>query len=281
MQVFSEIKTLQKELKANVLHSELGFVPTMGALHQGHLSLVERAKTENRWVVVSIFVNPTQFNNQEDLINYPNTLDADLEKLEAAGCDLVFVPSVSEMYRENVSSETFSFNGLENEMEGKFRAGHFDGVGTIVRRLFEIVRPAKAYFGEKDFQQLQIIRTMVKNLALPVQIIGCPIMREDDGLAMSSRNERLTKEHRSIASMIFRVLSEVKKRFGTENVDAIAQWVEHEFHTEPLMELEYFEIAEEETLKSVQKFKRNGNYRAFIAVFAGDIRLIDNISLTN
>ena len=281
MQVFSETKTLQEALNSKGKNYSIGFVPTMGALHRGHMSLVHEAKEHNDLVVVSIFVNPTQFDNADDLDKYPKTLQADLELLEAQGCQFVFVPSIAEMYRENVSSETFSFDGLEFEMEGKFRAGHFDGVGTIVRRLFEIVKPTNAYFGEKDFQQLQIIRTMVKNLKLPVKIIGCPIFREDDGLAMSSRNTRLTKEHRTIAPMIFKVLSEVKNRFGTENVDAIVQWVEQEFYEEPLLELEYFEIAEEETLKSVQKFKRNGKYRAFIAVFAGEIRLIDNISLTN
>ena len=281
MQVFKEIKSLQKELNSKGQNQSVGFVPTMGALHEGHLSLVKSAKAENDVVVASIFVNPTQFNNASDLENYPVTLEEDLRMLEEAGCDLVFTPSVSEMYAENVSSEVFSFDGLEHEMEGKFRAGHFDGVGTIVRRLFEIVNPTNAYFGEKDFQQLQIIRTMVKNLELSVNIIGCPIFREDDGLAMSSRNTRLTKEHRNAAPMIFRVLSEAKSRFGTENVNDIAQWVENEFKREPLLQLEYFEIADENTLKSVKKIENNANYRAFIAVFAGEIRLIDNINLTN
>ena len=281
MQVFKEIKSLQKELNSKGQNQSVGFVPTMGALHEGHLSLVKSAKAENDVVVASIFVNPTQFNNASDLENYPVTLEEDLRMLEEAGCDLVFTPSVSEMYAENVSSEVFSFDGLEHEMEGKFRAGHFDGVGTIVRRLFEIVNPTNAYFGEKDFQQLQIIRTMVKNLELSVNIIGCPIFREDDGLAMSSRNTRLTKEHRNAAPMIFRVLSEAKSRFGTENVNDIAQWVENEFKREPLLQLEYFEIADEKTLKSVKKIENNANYRAFIAVFAGEIRLIDNINLTN
>lgn len=281
MQVFKEIKSLQKELNSKGQNKSVGFVPTMGALHQGHLSLVKSARAENDIVVASIFVNPTQFNNASDLENYPKTLDEDLRMLEAIGCDLVFTPSVAEMYAENVSSEVFSFDGLEHEMEGKFRAGHFDGVGTIVRRLFEIVNPTNAYFGEKDFQQLQIIRTMVRNLELPVNIIGCPIFRENDGLAMSSRNTRLTKEHRIVAPMIFKVLSEVKSRFGTENVNDIVQWVDNEFKREPLLELEYFEIADERTLKSVSNFEKNGNYRAFIAVFAGEIRLIDNISLTN
>lgn len=281
MLVFSDIKSLQKELNSKGPNQSLGFVPTMGALHKGHLSLVKMAKSDNQFVATSIFVNPTQFNNASDLENYPKTLDADLEMLKEAGCDYVFVPTVSEMYAENVSSEVFSFDGLEFEMEGKFRSGHFDGVGTIVRRLFEIVKPTKAYFGEKDFQQLQIIRTMVRKLDLSVQIVGCPIFREDDGLAMSSRNQRLTKEHRNAAPLIFKVLSEVKNRFGIENAKDIVQWVENEFKREPLLELEYFEIADESTLKAVRKIQKNGNYRAFIAVFAGEIRLIDNISLTN
>lgn len=281
MLVFSDIKSIQKELQVNSDNFTVGFVPTMGALHQGHLSLVAQAKRENSVAVVSIFVNPTQFNNASDLDNYPKTLDEDLRMLKDIGCDYVFTPTVSEMYAQNVNSENFTFDGLEFEMEGKFRAGHFDGVGTIVRRLFEIVNPTKAYFGEKDFQQLQIIRTMVRNLELPVQIVGCPIYREDDGLAMSSRNQRLTKEHRKVAPLIFKVLSEVQKRFGTENVTTIMQWVESEIKEEPLLELEYFEIADEATLKSVSKIEKNGKYRAFIAVFAGDIRLIDNISLAN
>ncbi len=281
MEVFTEIKLLQNKIGLKAQNSSVGFVPTMGALHKGHLSLVTIAKSENETVVASIFINPTQFNNSDDLDNYPKTLETDLAMLESVGCDYVFAPSVSEMYAENVSSENFSFDGLEFEMEGKFRTGHFDGVGTIVRRLFEIVNPDKAYFGEKDFQQLQIIRTMVKNLKLPVEIIGCPIYREDDGLAMSSRNARLTKKHRNAAPMIHKVLSEVKLRFGTENVKNIVQWVDNEFEREPLLKLEYFEIADESTLKSVQKIDKKGNYRAFIAVFAGEIRLIDNISLIN
>lgn len=281
MQVFTDIKSLQKELISKAESNSVGFVPTMGALHKGHLSLVDTARSQNDLVVASIFVNPTQFNNSNDLENYPKTLEEDLKMLSEAGCDYVFAPSVSEMYPENVKSEMFSFDGLEFEMEGKFRAGHFDGVGTIVRRLFEIVSPDRAYFGEKDFQQLQIIRTMVKNSNLPVEIIGCPIFREADGLAMSSRNTRLTKEHRKAAPMIYKVLSEAKRKFGTENAKSIAQWIENEFKREPLLELEYFEIADEETLKSAQRIEKNGKYRAFIAVFAGEIRLIDNISLTN
>lgn len=281
MLVFTEIKSLQKELNSKAKNGTVGFVPTMGALHKGHLSLVMAARNENDLVVASIFVNPTQFNNSSDLENYPKTLEEDLSMLKEAGCDYVFTPTVSEMYPKAVCSESFSFEGLEHEMEGKFRAGHFDGVGTVVRRLFEIVSPDKAYFGEKDFQQLQIIKTMVKNSALPVQIISCPIYREKDGLAMSSRNTRLTKEHRNVAPMIFKVLTEVKRKFGTESANDIAQWVENEFKSEPLLELEYFEIADEKTLKSAHVIEKNGNYRAFIAVFAGEIRLIDNISLTN
>ena len=280
MLVFTEIKSLQKELNSKAENNSVGFVPTMGALHKGHLSLVKIARSQNDLVVASIFVNPTQFNNSHDLENYPKTIEKDLSMLKEAGCDYVFTPSVSEMYPEDVRSEAFSFDGLEYEMEGKFRAGHFDGVGTIVRRLFDIISPDKAYFGEKDFQQLQIIRTMVKNSDLPVEIISCPIYREDDGLAMSSRNTRLTKEHRIAAPLIFKVLSEVKKKFGTENASHIAQWVENEFEKEPLLELEYFEIADEKTLKSAHELEKNGNYRAFIAVFAGEIRLIDNISLS-
>ena len=279
MLVFAKIKSVQQKIKSLKKGTSIGFVPTMGALHKGHLSLIERAKKENDIVVVSIFVNPTQFDKKEDLINYPKTIDKDLSLLKSVYCDLVFAPSSSEIYANNIKSENFEFDGLEFQMEGKFRDGHFDGVGTIVKRLFEIVKPHKAYFGEKDFQQLQIIRSLVKNYKIPVKIVPCEIYREDDGLAMSSRNARLTIEHRLAAPFIYKTLKKAKLKFGTENALDIVKWVENEFKKDPLLELEYFEIAEEETLQTIKNNNPKRKYRAFIAVFAGKIRLIDNISL--
>ncbi|MCL4145095.1 UNVERIFIED_CONTAM: hypothetical protein GTU68_033461 [Idotea baltica] len=227
----------------------------MGALHKGHLSLIEKAQQKNDIVVVSIFVNPTQFNNQEDLIKYPKTLDNDTKLLESVSCDVLFHPSVEEIYSKNVVSENFNFDGLEHQMEGKFRDGHFNGVGTIVKTLFEIIEPDTAYFGQKDFQQLQIIKKMVKKHQLNLKIKGCKIFREKDGLAMSSRNTRLSKEHREIAPFIYKTLKKAKKKFKTET--------------------------DEKTLETLENKESDKKYRAFIAVFAGEIRLIDNIQLKN
>ena len=276
----------KKDLKAYLLvkrqeQNTIGFVPTMGALHQGHLSLIKKAKKKNDLVVVSIFVNPTQFDNKEDLVKYPKTLENDTKLLESVSCDVLFFPSVDEIYENNISSEKFNFDGLEHQMEGKFRDGHFDGVGTIVKTLFEIVAPNKAYFGEKDFQQLQIIKKMVKKHQLKVKIKGCAIFREEDGLAMSSRNTRLTKEYRNAAPFIYKTLKKVRKIFGTENATNVTKWVENQFKKHPSLKLEYFTIADEKTLETAKNKESNTKYRAFIAVFAGEIRLIDNISLKN
>jgi pantoate--beta-alanine ligase len=279
MLVFAKIKSIQQKINSLPKGTTIGFVPTMGALHQGHLSLVERAKKENDIVVVSIFVNPTQFDREEDLVNYPKTIDTDLSMLKSVYCDLVFTPTAEEIYENNIKSAVFNFDGLEHQMEGKFRLGHFDGVGTIVKRLFEIVTPDKSYFGEKDFQQLQIIKKMVEKHHLPVKIVPCDIFREEDGLAMSSRNARLTPEHRKAAPFIYKTIKEAKSKFGTENALTIIQWVENEFKKQPLLELEYFEIADETALLPIKTKNEKQKYRAFIAVFAGNIRLIDNISL--
>jgi pantoate--beta-alanine ligase len=262
------------------LHSTIGFVPTMGALHEGHLALVGRSLNENTSTVVSIFVNPTQFNNSEDLAKYPRTLEEDVRKLTDLNSDIiVFAPSVEDIYDGNPVSQSFDFEGLENQMEGKFRPGHFDGVGTIVKRLFEIVTPTKAYFGEKDFQQLQIVKKLVAKNELPVTIIGCPIYREANQLAMSSRNERLSSEERNQASIIYQTLALAKHTFQNENLENANALVEKAFEKHPLFNLEYFVIADEETLLPCEKKESNKNYRAFIAVFVNNIRLIDTISL--
>lgn len=259
----------------------IGLVPTMGALHQGHLSLIEKAKQRNDIVVVSVFVNPTQFNNKEDLKKYPKTLENDIKLLESISCDALFSPSVEEIYAQNIVSENFDFDGLEHQMEGKFRTGHFNGVGTIVKTLFEIVQADRAYFGQKDFQQLQIIKKMVKKNRIPVKIKGCPVFREKDGLAMSSRNIRLSKKQRQVAPFIYKTLKTVRIKFGTDSVTEINKWVENQFKNQPLLDLEYFTIAEEKTLETAKEKESGKKYRAFIAVFAGKIRLIDNIRLQN
>lgn len=282
MEIFKKRDQLKSFLETSKKNKKtIGFVPTMGALHKGHLYLIEQAKKKNNLVVASIFVNPTQFNNQEDLDNYPKTLEKDIELLESVFCDVLFVPTIEEIYHKNIVSEKFDFDGLEHEMEGEFRPGHFDGVGTIVKTLFEIVSPKNAYFGEKDFQQLQIIKKLVEKNQLPISIKGCSIFREKDGLAMSSRNTRLTSEQRNAAPLIYKVLKKVKSKFKVENVEEISEWVENQFKNHPNLQLEYFTIADENSLKSVNSKEFDKKYRAFIAVFAGNIRLIDNIQLKN
>ena len=259
----------------------LGFVPTMGALHSGHLSLVKAALAENTLVVVSIFVNPTQFNNPNDLDTYPRTLSEDIQLLETLSktAILVYAPTVDDVYGSQINVKHFNFGGLEFQMEGKFRTGHFDGVATIVKCLLEIVKPNNAYFGEKDFQQLQIIKKMVEITQLPVTIIGCPIEREPNGLAMSSRNSRLSVERKEAAALIYKTLKSVKEKFESENHSEISNWVITQFSNDPLLELEYFQISDTENLAPVQQQNQTKKYRAFIAVFAGDVRLIDNIAL--
>lgn len=258
----------------------IGFVPTMGALHEGHLSLMQQSLQENDYTVVSIFVNPTQFNNAEDLKKYPRTLEADLEKIATLEPNIiVYAPTVEDIYEGKTISTSFQYDGLEFQMEGKHRPGHFDGVGTIVKKLLEIVQPTHAYFGEKDFQQLQIVKKLVSKNNLPVTIIGCPIFREANGLAMSSRNERLLPEERKKAALIYQILQKAKKMFLTKSAKEVSVWVEKQFQKQSLFSLEYFEIAEENTLLPCKRKSKLKQYRGFIAVFVNNIRLIDNISL--
>jgi len=211
----------------------LGFVPTMGALHQGHLSLIQKSLQNNQRTIVSIFVNPTQFNNLEDLEKYPRNLESDIAKIQTVNDKvIIYAPSIEDIYQGNTVSNSFNFDGLENQMEGKFRPGHFEGVGTIVKRLFEIVKPTHAYFGEKDFQQLQIIKKLVAKENFPITIVGCPIYREENGLAMSSRNERLSPNDRNAAAIIYKTLLEVKNKFSLESFSVIALWVNHVFESQ-------------------------------------------------
>jgi pantoate--beta-alanine ligase len=261
-------------------HSTIGFVPTMGALHQGHLALMQKSLSENENTVVSIFVNPTQFNNPEDLAKYPRTLEEDVKKLTALSPKIIlYAPTVEDIYDGQPVSQSFDFDGLENQMEGKFRPGHFNGVGTIVKRLFEIVEPTNAYFGEKDFQQLQIVKKMAAKNNLKVNVVGCPIYREPNNLAMSSRNERLSAQEREAAAIIFQTLNVAKEKFKSKSATSISEWVQKSFEKNPMFTLEYFTIADEATLLSCIRKNKNKKYRAFIAIIVNNIRLIDTISL--
>jgi len=258
----------------------LGLVPTMGALHKGHLALVKTAISQNKNVLVSIFVNPTQFDNKEDLKKYPQTLKADMALLKELSDKIcVFAPTVQEIYNDQVKTKIYDFQGLDKVMEGEFRDDHFNGVGTIVEALFHLVKPSNAYFGEKDFQQLQIIKKLVALRKIPVKVIGCPIVREDNGLAMSSRNERLSKSMRKEAAFIYETLKTAKKIFGTESAEQVLNWVKEQFNKHADLDLEYVAITDADTLTPILKKKKNIKYRAFVAVYAEDIRLIDNIAL--
>ena len=266
-------------LKIKENGQKIGFAPTMGALHEGHLSLYEKARKENDIVISSIFVNPTQFNNPEDLEKYPRTIEKDIELLQQTqNVDAVYIPQIEDIYSDGLERKKYDFEGLENEMEGKFRPGHFDGVGTVVEELFRQVQPNNAYFGEKDFQQLMIIKKLVEKLSLPINIIGIPIYREKNGLAMSSRNMRLTSEQRESAKIIFETLVKVKDLFHQQTLDEIHQFVENTFNNSDF-ELEYFIIANEKTLREISEIKSNETYRAFIVVVIDGVRWIDNIQL--
>lgn len=271
----AEFKEHIAQVKQNGL--TIGFVPTMGALHAGHQSLVEKARIENEYCVVSIFVNPTQFNNITDLAKYPRTLEADTQLLEETGCDLIFAPESKDIYSDNEISQTFDFDfkGLDKVMEGQFRPGHFNGVVQIVSKLFSLVQPDKSYFGEKDFQQLAIIHLMVKELNLNIEIIDCPIVREASGLAMSSRNERLSPEQRIIAANISKVLFESRNFVPEKSPKETIDWVKAEISLINGLEVEYFEIANSINLKTAKSWSEPTV--GCIAVFCGEVRLIDNI----
>ena len=273
-----DVLQFRSDLREN--GADLGLVPTMGALHEGHLELVKRACEENTVVLVSVFVNPTQFNNPDDLENYPRSLEEDLDKLKTLPCDIhVFAPGVSEMYGSDITARHYDFKGMDTVMEGAFRPGHFDGVGTIVEALLGLIRPKRAYFGEKDYQQLQIIRQLTGQQKIPVEIIPCPIVREPDGLAMSSRNRLLPKSLRKEAGFIYQTLQKGKTLFGTKSASNVKDYIREAFENHPDFELEYVEIADSETLQPVNRKQNDKKYRAFIAAYLGEVRLIDNIAL--
>ena len=258
--------------------SGIGFVPTVGALHAGHRSLVERARRECATVVVSVFVNPTQFNDKTDLKNYPRTPEADLRLLEEVGADYVFMPSVEEVYPEP-DTRTFDFGMIDKVMEGATRPGHFNGVAQVVSRLFDLVKPAKAYFGEKDFQQIAVIREMVRQLRIPVEIIPCPIVRGEDGLALSSRNTLLDTDHRTAAPYIYKVLKAAVEKSHQTTPDQLAAWVTAQVESNPLLKVIYFQVVDAATMQQVRTWEESPAIQGCIAVQAGDIRLIDNIKL--
>lgn len=275
MEQFTTAKGLRTKL-AELGSPSVGFVPTMGALHAGHISLVKRARAENDTVVVSIFVNPNQFNDKNDLKNYPRTPEADIEMLRLAGADIIFTPSVEEVYPKP-DTRIFDFGTLDKVMEGETRPGHFNGVAQVVSRLFELVGPDRAYFGEKDFQQIAIIKALVKQLELRVNIVECPIIREPDGLALSSRNTLLTPEHRAAAPAIYAALHEAAQTRGAKSVAELEQEVITHVEQNPLLQVIYFKLVDENTLEEVTGWSGGEHIRGCIAVQAGAIRLIDNI----
>ena len=277
MKVIHTIEDLQAELSVlKAQGKKVGLVPTMGALHAGHASLVKRSVNENEVTVVSVFVNPTQFNDKNDLVKYPRTLDADCKLLEACGATYAFAPSVEEMYPEP-DTRQFSYAPLDTVMEGAFRPGHFNGVCQIVSKLFEAVKPHRAYFGEKDFQQLAIIREMVRQMQFDLEIVGCPIVREEDGLALSSRNARLSAEERENALKISQTLFKSRTFAATHTVGETLKFVEDAIAAVPGLRLEYFEIVDGNTLQKVDNWNQTSYVVGCITVFCGDVRLIDNI----
>jgi pantoate--beta-alanine ligase len=276
MFLIETIIELQNKLNALKKSGTIGFVPTMGALHTGHISLVEKAVSETQVVVVSIFVNPTQFNDKTDLEKYPRNLKADLKLLEKTGCQIVFAPKTEEIYPEP-DLRKFDFGALETVMEGKHRPGHFNGVAQVVSKLFDIVKPDKAYFGLKDFQQLAIIKAMVNQLKIQVEIVSCPIIRDKSGLAMSSRNELLTVEERKNAAVISQTLFEAKKLSAQKSVRELADWITQTINKNRYLTVEYVEIADDRNLQPIKSWNEKGGNVCCIAVFCGKVRLIDNI----
>ena len=277
MKVVNTVAELNAAL-APLKREGVGFVPTMGALHAGHRSLVERARRENDTVVVSVFVNPTQFNDKNDLKNYPRTPEADCAILEAAGADIVFMPTVEDIYPEP-DTRQFDFGLVDKVMEGATRPGHFNGVAQVVSRLFALVNPARAYFGEKDFQQIAVIKAMVEQLDIDIEIVECVIVRGEDGLALSSRNELLTPEHRAAAPHIYATISQCASKMATMSPEELTKWVVSTIDSNPLLKTIYFEAVDARTMQRVEKWSDSERIQGCCAVQAGNIRLIDNIRI--
>ncbi len=277
MEIIRTVDELKSRISAHKVQGHtVGLVPTMGALHAGHISLIDRARADNDIVIVSVFVNPTQFNNPEDLRTYPRTEEADCKKLNAANVDYAFIPSVEEIYPEE-DTRIFDLGAVAEVMEGAMRPGHFNGVAQIVSKLFYMVNPDRAYFGEKDFQQIAVIRRMVELENINVEIIDCPIKRENDGLAMSSRNVRLSSEQRAVAPNIHKTLNESIKYAENHSVDETKQHVIDTINTFPFMEVEYYEIVDAATMQPIENWDDTKQPVGCITVYCGDVRLIDNI----
>jgi pantoate--beta-alanine ligase len=273
------VVSLQKEInKLKAENKTIGFVPTMGALHQGHLSLVEQSKKQSDITVVSIFVNPTQFNNKSDLEKYPRTIEQDLEMLKSKNVDIVFMPDEKEMYPEK-DTRKFNFGNLETDMEGKFRDGHFNGVAQIVSKLFDFVKPNKAFFGLKDFQQVAIIKAMVRQLEMPIEIVPCPIIREQNGLAMSSRNQRLSNEQKQDATILYKTLKNITENYKDFTPTDLQNFSIKEIEKNSNLKVEYLEIIDDNSLKTINNWNESKNISCCVAAYCGDIRLIDNMQL--
>ncbi len=278
MEIYKKINTITERISAlKKEEKSIGFVPTMGALHEGHISLIKNSIQENDVTIASIFVNPTQFNDPNDLENYPRTIDTDIEKLDKAHCDIVFIPNVEEMYL-NQEKRKFDFGYIEKIMEGKYRIGHFNGVATIVSKFFDIIKPDNAYFGQKDFQQLAIIKNLVKQYNYNINIVAGPTIRERDGLAMSSRNKLLTNKQREIAPLIFKTLKKAVKKADDLNIEELKKWLVEQINSNKLMKVEYFDVVNTETLKSIVNWDKKCKITGCIAIKIGKIRLIDNIN---
>ncbi len=278
MKVYSTITEIKEEINSLIDSGKsIGFVPTMGALHEGHLSLVEASKRNNDATVVSVFINPIQFNKKQDLASYPREIEHDLEKLQSVDCDIVFCPEIDEMYPEP-DTTIYEFGIIDKVMEGKYRQSHFNGVAIVVSKLFDIVNPNRAYFGEKDFQQVAVVKDLVRQLHLSLEIVGCPIIREPDGLAMSSRNVRLTPDERKNVSLIYKTLFESVEKSKDLSVSEIKKWVIEKINSNEFMDIEYFEIVDDAELKTVIDWSEKSKKIGCVAVNVGNVRLIDNIS---
>ncbi len=278
--MFKEIAPLRAYLNSQRLKGDtIGFVPTMGALHQGHIALVHESIANHEVTVASIFVNPTQFNNQEDLVKYPRTMERDIELLEASGCSILFHPEAAQMYPDGFATGHYEWDHITDSLEGAFRPGHFDGVITIVKKLFEVVEPHSAYFGQKDFQQCAVIGEMIKRFEMGVNLHVCPTLREKDGLAMSSRNVRLSDAGRKDALLIFDALSYIKQQQETQEVSQLVAGAEQLLLKSSIMKPEYIAVVEKDSLKPADKLLPNRKYVALIATWCGNVRLIDNMLL--
>ena len=278
MYVFKTSKEILNFL--NKTNKSIGLVPTMGALHAGHESLIKKALIENEIVIVTIFINPTQFDNKDDLINYPRNIESDVEKIKKLDSKIIiYNPSIKDIYIDNINVKDFNFGFIGNELEGHFRKNHFNSVATIVEKLFNLFKPKRAYFGEKDYQQILIIKDLILKSNLNVELTSCPTVRDYDGLALSSRNNLLSKKERKIAPIIYKTLLNVKNKIKHEQIESVIFKIENEFKSTPSLKLEYLEIREALSLKPVKKFNKEKKYRAFISARIGKIRLIDNIEL--